>query len=64
ADLKKDAEKLLSDATSAVSFDDEVKKVGDEIKQAVEEPVKTETSSDETAALETDKPKSEQDRGA
>ncbi|HVT55306.1 MAG TPA: Sec-independent protein translocase protein TatB, partial [Xanthobacteraceae bacterium] len=32
ADLKKDAEKLISDATSAASFDDQVKKIGDEIK--------------------------------
>ena len=39
ADLKKDAEKLISDATSAASFD-EVKNIGEEIKQAVEEPVK------------------------
>jgi len=63
ADLKKDAEKLISDATSAASLDD-VKKAGDEIKQAIEEPMKTETPAAAEASVEAGKPKAEQDRGA
>lgn len=66
SELKKDAEKLLTDATSSVSLDDEVKKVGDEIKQAVEEPLAiAEPGKTEAAApVDAAPPKSEQDRGA
>ena len=66
AELKKDAEKLLTDATSGTSLD-EVKKAGDEIKKAVEEPLSlAEPAKAEPAkpADAVDKPKSEQDRGA
>ena len=66
AELKKDAEKLLTDATSGTSLD-EVKKVSDEIKKTVEEPLSiAEPPKAEPAkpADAVDKPKSEQDRGA
>jgi sec-independent protein translocase protein TatB len=61
AELKKDAEKLLADATSGTSLD-EVKKAGDEIKKAVEEPLSIAEPAKPADAA--DKPKSEQDRGA
>jgi sec-independent protein translocase protein TatB len=63
AELKKDAEKLLTDATSSASLD-EVKNMGDEIKKAVEEPLAIAEPGKSAEAAEAEKPKSEQDRGA
>lgn len=64
AELKKDAEKLLTDATSSASLD-EVKNMGDEIKKAVEEPLAiAEPGKTETAPEKAAPPKSEQDHGA
>jgi sec-independent protein translocase protein TatB len=65
ADLKKDAEKLISDATSS----DELKKTNEEIQKAVEEPaMPAAIAAPETApqtSLEAEAlPKREQDRGA
>lgn len=63
-DLKKDAEKLLSDTTASL---DPVKNAGEEIKKAMEEPVlpaPATTEPEKIAAASGDKPKSEQDRGA
>jgi sec-independent protein translocase protein TatB len=61
ADLKKDAEKLISDATSS----DELKKTNEEIQKAVEEPTKTATIAAADPAAEGEPlPKPEQDRGA
>jgi sec-independent protein translocase protein TatB len=70
-DLKKDAEKLLTDTKS--SFDP-VKNAGEEIKKAMEEPAlmapaaeaekPVPVSAGKTAAASDEKPKSEQDRGA
>lgn len=63
-DLKKDAEKLLSDTTASL---DPVKNAGEEIKKAMEEPVLSAPQAAEPekiAAASGDKPKSEQDRGA
>lgn len=63
-DLKKDAEKLLSDTTASL---DPVKNAGEEIKKAMEEPVLPAPATAEPekiAAASGDKPKSEQDRGA
>jgi sec-independent protein translocase protein TatB len=60
ADLKKDAEKLISDATSSASLD-EVKQAGDEIKKAVEEPLRI---AEPGKTADAEKPAPGQDRGA
>ncbi len=63
-DLKKDAEKLLTDATASL---DPVKNAGEEIKKAMEEPALPPPAAappEKTSAVSGDKPKSEQDRGA
>ena len=63
AEMKKEAEKLLTDATAGTSLDD-VKKTGEEIRKAVEEPLNIAEPGKTENAASADKPKSEQDRGA
>lgn len=66
-DLKKDAEKLLSDTTASL---DPVKNAGEEIKKAMEEPVlpappaPKAAAPKKIAAARGNKPKSKRDRGA
>lgn len=63
-DLKKDAEKLLSDTTASL---DPVKNAGEEIKKAMEEPVPPAPKAaapKKIAAARGNKPKSKRDRGA
>ncbi len=63
AEMKKDAEKLLNDATAGTALD-EVKKTGDEIRKAVEEPLSIAEPGKPDSAAGAGKPKSESDRGA
>jgi sec-independent protein translocase protein TatB len=62
-DLKKDAEKLLTDTKSTF---DPVKSAGEEIKKAMEEPsiMAPAAEAEKPVPVASDKPKSEQDRGA